>query len=255
MKILNYLVVAAAVLMTAACGPKEFNLSTKTAKVDIPDTGATDSLVVNGSDGNCEIEFAPAWVEATVRDSVVTLKAAANTTGKTRQDVVVVKCGKSQLSVPVSQYVKATKLELPNGKEVKIAREGGSQDLAVVCDGLVTVEAFDPVTATWENGVLKVSAPKNDGHRIKGDVKLTAGELSEVVSVTVDGEVCPTCNGTGKVRCKACGGQGYNFRFDPAPGLYGCHACGGRGYAYRVADASYREGSGKVTCPTCKGKG
>lgn len=242
-------------IVLVACGPKEFNLTSATTKVSLPDVASVDSLVVNGSDGTCEIEFAPAWVEASVVDSVVTLKAQANTTGALRQDVIIVKCGKSNISIPVSQYAKATKLDLPNGKEVTIAREGGSQELAVVSDGLVTVESFDPVMAEWSNGMLKVSAPKNDGHRIKGTLKLKAGDQLAEVAVVVDGEVCPTCQGKGTVKCKSCGGQGYNFRMNPSPGIYGCHACGGRGYSYRVPDYDYRTGKGKVTCPTCKGKG
>lgn len=247
--IMAFVVVAAAM---TACGPKEFNLSSSTARVDIPDGGAVDSIVVNGSDGNCLIEFAPEWVEASVSDSVVSLKVGPNATGKERIDTLVIKCGKSTLSVPVSQYAKATKLELPNGKVVKIPREGGTQELAVVSDGLVKVEAFEPVKATWENGMLKVTAAKNEGHRIKGEVKLTAGELSEVVNVTVDGKECATCKGTGKVRCKKCGGRGYTEDYYI---IFGCESCGGRGFSNRDGDYNYREGSGKQTCPSCKGKG
>lgn len=122
-----YLMTVSAVLVVlAACGPKEFNLSSATSKVLLPDGASVDSLVVNGSDGNCEIEFAPEWIEASVRDSVVTIKCRANTTGALREDVLVVKCGKSNISIPVSQYAKATRIDLPNGKEVTIPREGGS---------------------------------------------------------------------------------------------------------------------------------
>lgn len=51
--------IAAAALLFVACSPKEFNLSTKTQSLDLPETAVTDSLVVNGSDGNCELEYAP----------------------------------------------------------------------------------------------------------------------------------------------------------------------------------------------------
>lgn len=244
---------AAAALMLAACGPKEFNLSSKTKSIDLPETAATDSLVVNGSDGDCELEYAPQWIEAEVRDSVVTFKVQANSTGKTRKDAIVVKCGKSTLSVPVSQYAKATKLELPNGAEIKLPREGGSEELVVVCDGMVKVEGFEGVEANYSNGKLTVKAPKNEGSRIKGDVRLSSGELEQTVKVTVDGDICTLCKGTGKVRCKVCDGIGETMR-DPWS-INGCRACGGSGWADRASDYHFRRGSGKVTCPKCGGKG
>ena len=237
------------------CGPKEFNLSTQTPKKVFSEEVQTDSVVINGSDGTCELEFAPDWVAAEVKDSVVYITTKANDSGKPRKDVVVVKCGASNISLNIEQGIKATHLELPNGNEIKLGKEGGSQELVVVTDGTVKVEGFEGVEAKYDNGKLLVSAPKNDGNRIKGVVKITAGEFSKEVKVTVDGKVCKTCNGAGTIKCKSCGGKGYTFNFNPSPGLYGCHACGGRGYSYRVPDPGYREGKGKVTCPTCKGSG
>lgn len=245
--------ITAAALLLVACGPKEFNLSTKKSVFDLPDTAVTDSLTVNGSDGNCELDYAPAWIKAEVRDSVVTFSVQPNNTGKARKDAIVVKCGKSTISIQVNQYAKATKLELPNETEVKLPREGGSQDVTVVCDGAVNVKGFEGVEATYANGKLTVKAPKNDGKRIKGDILLTAGDLEKSVKVTVDGDVCKTCNGTGKVRCKACDGTGQTFIGPQMAG--GCTKCGGRGWADRIESHNYRQGSGKINCPTCGGKG
>ncbi|MGM9868799.1 MAG: hypothetical protein ACI30R_04130 [Sodaliphilus sp.] len=184
---------------------------------------------------------------------MVYITTKANDSGKIRKDVVVVRCGASNISINIEQGIKATHLELPNGNKIKLGKEGGTQELVVVTDGSVKVEAFEGVDAKYDNGKLIVSTPKNDGNRIKGVIKISAGKFSKEVNVTVDGKVCPTCKGTGTIRCKTCGGNGYI----PCEysGWNGCPSCGGRGYCYRVPDTDYREGRGKVTCPTCKGKG
>lgn len=249
------LVFSALLMITSGCGPKEFNLSTQTPKKMFSEVAQSDSIIISGSDGTCEIEYSPDWMNAEVTDSVVYITMKANDTGKIRKDVVVVKCGASNISIDVEQGIKATHLELPNGDEIKLGKEGGSQELVVVTDGSVKVEGFDGIEAAYDGGKLTVSAPKNDGNRFSGVVKLTAGEFSKEVKVCVDGKVCTTCNGAGTIKCKACSGKGYTFKFDPSPGIYGCHACGGRGYSYRVPEPGYRDGKGKVTCPTCKGKG
>ena len=245
--------IAAAALLFVACSPKEFNLSTKTQSLDLPETAVTDSLVVNGSDGNCELEYAPQWIQTEMHDSVVVYKVQPNSTGKARKDAIVVKCGNSTLSIPVRQYAKATKLELPDAKDVTLPREGGSEELVVVCDGIVKVEGFEGVEATYSNGKLTIKASKNEGNRFNGEVRLSAGDLEKTVKVTVDGKVCATCKGTGKVRCKVCGGSGETMR-DPWS-INGCRTCGGKGWADRVSDYNYRRGSGKIPCPTCGGKG
>lgn len=252
----NFLPVVFTCLLLLACGQKEYNLSVDTPNLLLADGQVTDSLIVHGSDGDCTIDMQPEWIKAEMRDSVLVYTVQANPAGEMRDGAIVVKCGKSSLSIPVSQYAKATKLELPNGKEVTIPTEGGAKELTVLCDGLVTVEGDSvPLKVRWENNKLLLEAPANTGNRSVQTLTLRAGELTETVTVTLDGKVCPTCKGTGKVRCKRCGGQGESFSMNPSPGMYGCKACGGRGYGYRVPDPGYRRGSGKQTCPTCHGKG
>ena len=242
--------------MTSACGTKEYNLSSQTNNLSYSEEGAQDNIVINGSDGNCELEHSPDWLTAIVSDSVVNLKVAPNVSGALRADSLVIKCGKSCISIPVSQYAKATKLELPDGKNIKIPREGGTIELAALSDGLIKVEAFDAVEAEWYDGVLKVSSPKNDGKRIKGNLKLIAGDITKDVSVIVEGDVCTTCDGTGYIKCKVCKGKGEIWKWDPYEGYYGCKACGGRGYMYRwVYSDDWESGKGKSVCPTCKGIG
>lgn len=68
---------------------------------------------------------------------------------------------------------------------------------------------------------------------------------------------CSSCNGTGKMVCPKCNGDGYY-----ASGIwyYGCATCGGEGsslFAYEVTKGSgfvtCRKCSGTGVCPTCKG--
>ena len=254
MKLINYIVLFAIGLFAASCGSKEFNLSSATKNLSFAEEGATENVVINGSDGNCEVEYCPEWVEAAVADSVVSLKVKPNTLGEKREDVLVVKCGKSNISIPISQYSKATKLELPNGNKLKFSKEGGDQNLVVVSDGLVKVESFEPVIAEMVNGILKVSTPQNEGKLKKGIIKLTAGDILKEVEVIIDGKVCTLCKGSGWITCKSCGGIGLHP--DGVRSGYGCKACGGKGYGnISYNEPGFKVGKGKVKCTTCKGSG
>ena len=166
--------------------------------------------------------------------------------------MLIIKCGKSNISFPVKQYSKATKLILPNGKDIKISREGGSQELAVVSDGLVKIYSPDKIKAEWNDDLLKVSSPSNEGHRIKDKIILKSGEFTEEVNVVIDGDVCTICSGNGYVKCKSCGGKGY---IDEFWDWRGCKACGGRGISERAGDFNFKKGSGKVKCSSCNGVG
>lgn len=248
----------AAIMTFTACGPKEFNLSSPVSEISLAETAVTDSVVINGSDGNCEVAYAPAWVEATVTDSVVTIKAQPNTGADNRADSLVVACGASKICLPVVQGHKATKLEIPNGTKLSFSKEGGEETVEVDTDGSVTVEAFEGVSANFANGKLAVKANPNSGdNAINGSIKLMAGDFTKEIPVTVNGNICPTCKGTGKIKCRKCGGKGSISFFAPGAmqGLYaGCPACGGSGSGGGVS-GMWKAGSGKQTCPDCKGKG
>lgn len=255
MKIKNIFIAALGAATLWSCGPKEFNLTSPVAEISIADSAVSDSLTIGGSDGTCTVAYAPQWMEATVTDSVVVFKAQPNTDTVPRVDSLVVACGASKINIPVRQANKATRLEIPKNTKLSFAKEGGEEFVNVDTDGSVTVEAFEGVTATYADGKLAVKANPNTGDDpIKGTLKLTAGDFTQEIPVTVKGKTCPTCNGTGKVKCKSCGGQGYSFKMNPSPGIYGCKSCGGKGYSYRVEGPDYRQGSGKQPCPTCGGK-
>lgn len=159
-----------------------------------------------------------------------------------------------KINIPVRQANKATRLEIPKNTKLSFAKEGGEEFVNVDTDGSVTVEAFEGVTATYADGKLAVKANPNTGDDpIKGTLKLTAGDFTQEIPVTVNGNICTTCNGTGKIKCKACGGRG--FMHMPGAmtsmGTFGCDHCGGNGQCGAWA----KGGTGRKTCPDCKGKG
>lgn len=243
------------VLMCFSCKEKTFQLSATPQTIEMEETETSDTIAIHGSDGNCELEYSPDWITCQLTDSILVFNASANEGKEAREDAIVVKCGASRISIPVSQYAKATKLELPNGAKVTIPITGGSQELVVLSDGHVNIDSVtSPLEASWKDNKLTLSAPENTGSRQTIKLKLTAGDFTEDITVVLEGKVCSTCNGTGKITCKRCGGQG-SYWSDTEFGMLGCRSCGGRGYSYRVPDPDYRDGTGKVTCPTCKGSG
>ncbi len=236
-----------------SCRPKEFNLSSSVSEIVIADGAETDSVVINGSDGTCAISHAPEWVETTVADSVVTIKTQPNTGKDNRADSIVVTCGASSIIIPINQGHKATRLEISEVKKLNFSKEGGTQEVKIDTDGSVKAEATDGIEASYIDGKLIVTVTPNTGDNpIKGTVKLVAGELTKELPVTIAGNICPTCKGTGKIVCRKCHGNGYL----DAPGAmtmmgrFGCPSCGGAEYG-----AWIKYGKGKQTCPTCHGKG
>ncbi|MEM4977399.1 MAG: hypothetical protein QXT64_08755, partial [Desulfurococcaceae archaeon] len=61
---------------------------------------------------------------------------------------------------------------------------------------------------------------------------------------------CSSCNGTGKMVCPKCNGDGYYYEIGR---YYGCATCGGKGASYRAYEVT--KGSGFVTCRKCSGTG
>lgn len=246
------------VTILSACKPKKFNLSSADTKINLSDEQQTKTVVVNGSDGNCEISYSPEWIKTSVSDSTVTINVSPNSDTQNRSDSIVVKCGPSHLTFLVTQGHKATRLEVKGKNNVSFTKEGGTKEVELDTDGSVKVEAFDGVTATFEDGNLKITAqPNKSDSPIDGVVKLKAGNLSEEIKVHINGAICQTCKGKGKIICRNCNGAGESLGGGGIGGrqVVGCRACGGSGFRFVFDDTGVRRGSGKQTCPTCKGTG
>ncbi len=89
----------------------------------------------------------------------------------------------------------------------------------------------------------------NNGGKRSGKVTLKADEQTATIAVSQAGNICPTCNGKGKVKCTKCHGRGLITEYNnDNPSC--CTKCGGSGNMY-----GGRRGSGRMTCPTCGGDG
>ena len=185
---------------------------------------------------------------------------AIATKGDNEGKIVELVGGEAKASITVKQADVCTRL-ITSTEKVTFPKEGGTETVDIDTDGSdVKVEAKEGVTAEYSNGKLTLTAPANEGGTINGTVNLTCDEQAATINFTIEGSICPTCKGTGKVKCTKCGGKGYIETAAPHPAfpdemnyyMFGCDKCGGR---LDIRDPNYKEGSGKMPCPTCGGSG
>lgn len=228
-------------------------LRSSVSSITIDENGVEDSVAIIGANGECRVLTCPSWMNVTLNDTVVKYKVEANSDSVAKEGCLLVQSGDSRVMIPVEQGVKPTFL-MVSKKQVKMNRDGDTVNIAVATDGAkVNVESFPEVTAILDGECLTLTSKKNEGKLLSGKVTIVAGEHKQEVAVTIDGDVCPTCKGTGTVKCSKCKGEGGYFSVEDM-WYYGCRSCGGKGRAYRVEEPGFRQGSGKVPCPTCKGK-
>ena len=250
-KLQNYISVLALLVLTA-CGGATFINPDKNA-VDFTINGGEGSVTIS-ADGSWDISDCPEWVTTDVQDSTLVITTARNESGAVREGNIVL-TGKDnvQAVIKVTQASKCTRIN-PETEKVEFEKEGGTQTVKIDTDGSPQVEAPEGFTATYASGVLTINAPANEGGGKKGEIKLTGDDQSATIAVSQKGNICPKCNGTGKVRCTKCGGKG-NIFSEYWLCIYGCSKCGGKGKSDKWGDYNFRNGSGKMKCPTCGGSG
>ncbi len=255
MKIKSILLFAIALIALSGC-KKATYLKSDTSELTIPISGQCDTITLQSDVNEFILESAPEWVETNLNDSILIVKVGANDAKAERKGDIAVKNGDLTLKIPVTQQFKATYLNLPDGKTLKLGKEGGTVSIPVESDGVISIENGDDLNLSVQDGKLTLTASKNDGKTIKKKVKLVADDFTEDVEVILEGSVCTKCNGTGKIRCNKCGGKGYLEQYCPGMVLFGCNNCGGSGVnTGHGTVGDMRKGSGKITCPECKGKG
>ena len=265
MKKLFYHLSVVALLVLTACGGATFITPDKES-VNFTIEGGEDMVNID-ADGSWDIAECPDWVTADAQNNILVIKTSKNESGAIRKGDIVLQ-GKEGVSatIKVTQVTKCTHIT-PDSDNVEFEKEGGTKTVNIDTDGMLQVEAPEGFTATFDNGVLTINAPANEEGAKNGEIKLTGDGQSATITLNQKGNICPKCNGTGKVRCSRCGGSGYTI--DGPHSVAGCRSCGGRGYqgndpeyddysgdiiSHYWSD-NYRQGSGKVNCPQCGGRG
>ncbi len=246
-------------LVLTACGGATVINPEKNA-VDFTIEGGEEKVDVK-ADGTWNVKECPEWVTAEIQDSILVIKTARNETGAVREgDIVLAGKGQVQAAIKVTQAAKCTRIN-PETDKVEFEKEGGTQTVRIDTDGSPQVEAPEGFTATYAGGVLTINAPANEEGAKNGEIKLTGDDQSATIAVTQKGNICPKCNGTGKVKCSKCGGQGEYFS-EAYMSVFGCSKCGGGGQLEKPGsseedwyDYGFHKGSGKMKCPQCGGSG
>ena len=258
MKRLSYIIFMAVCATTLLCScSKAKSIMVSTDRVAFAITGGEKSITVT-ADGPYDIKDCPDWLKAEARESELVLTAEQNNTGAMRECAIKLVGDNIEVQVFVSQADKCTFIT-PSELEITFPKEGGSKEITIDTDGAsVAVDCSDfagSLEGKIEGNKLMVNCPANDGGSKNGAIKLSCDEITNVIMVTIEGSICPRCKGTGKVKCKKCGGSG-KYWVDEFPNPYqvGCKSCGGGGSAGEWG-GGIRRGSGQMPCPDCGGAG
>lgn len=241
------LTLALAAVALASCKNATF-INPSESEVQFAKEGGDRQITVS-SDGTWSVADCLEWINAEVNDSVLTLKAGQNDSGAPRECELKLVGGDVNAVIAVRQADHCTRLSV-SSSEVSFGKEGGSKSVDVDTDGSdikVEVKPEGGVTAQYAAGKLEVTAPANDGGAKRGTITLTCDTLKAELTFAVEGNICPTCKGSGKVRCSKCGGKGYyTTSSGGAPERYGCSSCGGRGSDYYETMIDVRDWVGNM---------
>lgn len=250
--LLNLGVLLCATAMMVSCGG---DITCDTECITASVLGKQGAIHFN--DGPCEVIYAPEWVKLTVKENVVNYTIAANGGATPRESCVVIDCDDTRFAISIIQGIKTSYLILSE-KKVKLSNDGDTVRVALLTDGGEVEITPNPIVRTTFDGTyLTLISGKNEGVQRVGSIRLKSGRLARTLSFVIEGEKCPTCNGTGYLTCKKCGGRGLFGNGTASSIVVACTACGGRGeaiYSMRHDSQSYRDGSGRVPCPTCNKK-
>lgn len=242
-----------------SCQKKATYLNADVAAITVAAAGGEGKVALHSDGSKFELVSAPEWAGVQLTDSVLTYSVGKNANAALLEGNIVVANGDMQITISMVQGTPATTLK-PAKDSVTFGYEGGTDTIDVATDGmLVTAEATSGFTASYSDGKVMITANPTDGKsRVEGKVTLHADELTAEIATSVKTKVCQRCNGTGKVKCTRCKGDGL---YSDGYVSIGCERCGGCGYnpsyyeKVEMANAGYRwYGSGTIRCPECKGK-
>lgn len=240
-------------LNLASCHKEATYLNADQQEVSTSIKGETVRIGLHSDGIDYSITHTPEWATAEIADSMLTITIGTNETGAERKDSVVITCSGQLLCLPLSQSSVATFMNVKS-EGVTFENKGGEEKVGIETDGREVVAEGLPngVTASYANGVMVLKAEANNGRTINAAVELKADTITVKLPITIKGSICPTCKGTGKVKCKSCGGEG--ILYSDWSGSWPCETCGG----YLLGECKYdgiEYGSGKVRCRRCGGSG
>lgn len=256
-KIRSIIPVACAALFFSAC-TKATYLNVENTNVILPGTASEGTMILHSDGKDFELVYAPEWAGVTLVDSILSYNVAKNESGSSRYAGIVVATGELQLEINLTQCLPATYLELDE-ETVRVTNNSCTVEVGFETDGTgVTAEGFDEVTAECVGDKVIIHAPKHEGEAKTGIVTVKCGECAAALSVTLVGDACPKCDGSGEVPCPKCHGEGV-YTDKKRDGIeFFCDECGGIGLPTSSTVgmfATHPEGSGRITCPKCHGKG
>lgn len=199
--------------------------------------GSSKSINVEHDGHSWDIETAPFWAHAVKSETSFTVTCTANTTGKDRQGIIVVKSGRVTAQLAVTQKARASYIRLSEG-ELNVDRNGGAADIRIDSDSNdfnIDAPYFCHIEKN-DNG-FKITFDANDGKARSGEILVSDGDVRASLHFEQEGG-CDYCGGEGTVRCPQCGGSGYKTEWGLFSGTTKttCGSCGG---------------TGRVACPHC----
>lgn len=169
----------------------------------------------------------PEWVEADKDGNEMTITVSPNTSGTSRVGSITLTSGKVSTQVNISQTGNVTHIT-PSVHSLTFHRDGGTQTFTIQTDGAIpTFECPDFLAAECRNDTVIVKATANNGNYRNGILVLKEDNIRTSLMVDQAG-ACPTCQGTGKVKCTSCNGTG---RFTYGRSRINCVGCNGTGNA------------------------
>ena len=252
MKNLSIFLSFVALLALTACNGAT-SITPEKDEVSFTINGGEESVSID-ADGSWRVKECPDWVDIEVQEDELVIMTEKNKTGEILKGNIVLE-GKGDVTaiIKVTQTSKCTHIT-PESDKVEFEKEGGTKTVNIDTDGTPEVETTEGFTATYDNGVLTVTAASNEEGAKRGEIKLTCEDQKVTIYATQKGNICPTCGGSGKIRCPKCYGKGW-YPIPAAGGSAPCERCGGRWNGFTDYESDWKDGTGRIKCPTCGGSG
>ncbi len=256
---ITYVLLGVIALALCGCGKKATFMKPEHRWVECKKEGGEVKVVVQ-ADGKFDATSNYEWIDVDRSDSTLTISLKPNEEENFREGSVILRSDSLVDSICVYQAYKASEISVAHGQERDtLYRKGGTAQFEIFSDGAqLDIKTPKGMKASVEMirskvRILTITAPENNGETINGNIELSCDDKVLKIGIVQLGDVCKTCNGNGFVNCEKCGGKGYFGSGSDDSYRVACTDCGG--YGYNSSHKDYAQGTGKQTCPDCKGTG